>query len=743
MHFLRYSFLFFALAIGSVNLNAQNTAKNEVEGEKMYTKKQLDSVYPSVIRHYIRNKHELVIAEVPALIKNAQILKDKDLEIKLRNLLGNSFIELEDFDKADKLFLNGLEVALKNKDTFAITNAYVNLGNTFFDNNPHKALDYYLQAAKYIDPSKVEEVDSFIINNNIAELYINFKNVKKAQYYLHKAFAATNSPAIGTRKEEFIAGINHNQGAIYLLQKEYDKAIAYTLKSLEFPVDKIDENYTKNNYENLMLAYEAIGDFKQLNEVRKLYDVLRDKRYENEKIRQQQLARTKFAVDTYKHELRDSKLKNDLAQQKASKKNLLILLLVLKGVILIIFISLLLYSRKKRNALFNDLKLKNEQYLEAITRSEKLAKKNARFLSTISHELRTPLYGIIGISSVLQNNKELRHASEELKSLKFSADYLLALVNDVLNINKFDSVEGKQLKKTHFITKDLMSSVVQSFEFLNTKNNNVVHLSIADNVPEILVCDKTKLSQVLMNILSNASKFTQDGAIYINLSSDKINETEHLVSFSIKDTGLGIPVEEQQKIFDEFTQVNQMGDMQGTGLGLPIVNKILNIMGSKLAFKSTPGEGTILSFNLKLHQGSKDQLEREIQMPSLHSLKGKTILIVDDNKINQVVTKKVLDQKGLSHDVADNGLIAVEKIKEQQFDAILMDINMPVMNGLDATKAIRAFNKEIPIIALTATNFEAMSDELTSCGFNDAISKPYNQDNLFKLLIKYLSHTEH
>lgn len=705
---------------------------------------ELDSSVVRLRNYFYESNYEKVIEEAPRLINTSDSIGYYTASTRLRGALGNSFIQIDEFDKADQIFNRALIEAKKRKDTFDILASYNNLGNTYIISNPQKSIEYIKQGMDVLDLLDLLEsypygnLMGFMFNNNLSELYVGIKDSENATYYSNKALAILNSPeGIGQRQEEAFGAVYFVQGNIKLIESDPSGAIEVINKSLEIAGDKLDENYLLGNYKNLIDAYDKTNNLKKLNEVRKVYDSLRDKRYEAEKIRQQQIAKSKYNIDKYEQELRESHLKTKLSEQKATQNKMLFNFTAIISSIMVILIALLLFARFKRNALLKDLKIKNKQYLEAKDKSEKLAQSNTRFLSTISHELRTPLYGIIGLSSVLLKNTKAKEDQEHIESLKFSADYLLALVNDVLNINKFRSNEGRILKEDHFILKNLIESIVQSFEFINKKNNNRVHISLDPNLPKVVLGDKMKISQVLMNLISNASKFTEDGEIFVTINGKNAGENKVAITFCIKDSGPGIPKEEQRKIFEEFTQLRKGEDQQGTGLGLPIVNRILDILGSKLNFKSEIGKGTEFSFELIFKPGLESELKININDDGIELLLDKKILIVDDNKINQLVTQKVLEQNGMKHHCANNGLEAVEIVGKTNFDAILMDINMPVLNGIDASKKIREFNKNVPIIALTATNYDHLDSTLFDSGIDDAIVKPYDTEQLLALLLKH------
>ncbi|WP_396597862.1 ATP-binding protein [Dokdonia sp. R86516] len=707
--------------------------------EKQFTVTEIDSLMPAILTLFNESSYEKVIEVVPHLLDNAKRLKAPLTTSRLRSILGNAFIQVDDIQGAEDLFNNAIEENKKANDTFNLARNLTNLGNTFFEEDPDKAITYFEEALAISPEIENSILVDFISNNNLAELYVIKKQPNEAQYYLDQAKELLMKGDFNGRKNNFEGTVYHVQSSIYLLQNRPIEAIEAINYSMEVAGDEQDDNYKIDNYKNLMKAYESLGNYEQVNSIRKTYDVLVEKRYEANKIKQQKNATSRFNLNKFKQELRASKLENELALQKAGENKLFLKTSLAIAAILLLFIGTLLHGRKKRKRLLDNLKSKNKQYLQAKKKSQKLARSNTKFLSTVSHELRTPLYGIIGLSSVFLEDPALKNHTEDLKSLKFSADYLLALVNDILSLNKFDSKEGERIQKTNFRLHKLLPHIVQTLEFINKKNNNTTNVIIDPNIPDTLLGDKTKISQVLMNLSSNASKFTEDGTITIKATLQEKNKDVNTILFSIADTGQGIAKEEQAKIFTEFAQVGAMSNHQGTGLGLPIVKKILHILGSKLSLVSRPNKGSTFSFTIDLETGSDSYLEVQSDISSYERLKGKKVLIVDDNSINQLVTKKVLEQYGIKNESASNGQQAVSAVKNNAYDFILMDINMPIMNGIDASIVIRKFDSITPIIALTATSYKEGDKELTKHGINNSILKPYKTEILLDMLLMYSS----
>src|SRR5690606_20769492 len=295
-----------------------------------------------------------------------------------------------------------------------------------------------------------------------------------------------------------------------------------------------------------------------------------------------------------------------------------------------LFLIILYISHKGRKKLTLTLKEKNQQYLKAKEKSEKLALAKSKFFSTVSHELRTPLYGVIGLSSVLLEDESLKNHRADLKNLKFSADYLLALINDVLQISKLESNTLEEMKAP-FDLKDLVQSIVSSFQYALVQNKNKLHVTISENIPHTIIGDRVRLSQILMNLVGNAIKFTTNGDIYISAQEESISENEITIHFSIKDHRIGIPKEKRKAISEEVEQ----GDsddfkIQGTGHGLTIVKEVLEASKSSINLRSKPGEASTFSFTLSF-QILKHLLQDKI-LDNNSILNGKKILIVDDNR---------------------------------------------------------------------------------------------------------------
>ena len=363
-----------------------------------------------------------------------------------------------------------------------------------------------------------------------------------------------------------------------------------------------------------------------------------------------------------------------------------------------------------------------------------------QFLANMSHEIRTPLNAIIGFTSLLNQYKDIpKKAKEYISTIDSSASTLLSIVNDILDISKLESdhitlnEETFLFKKTFMLHAELFSA--------KAKEKNIHYLIDIDDTLNLYVhTDMHKLKQIISNLLSNAIKFTpKNGTVRFKAKALKHNEEIIQIGFTISDSGIGISTEAQKHILKPFIQANSSisKDYGGTGLGLSISNKILKHMGSEIKIKSQEGKGSEFSFILNLNIVYPNRLAQSNKKET-HNLKG-SILIAEDHLVNQMLITAILDDKGtLDYKVVDNGKEAVEAAQKDHFDLILMDINMPVMDGVEALYALKERGIHIPIIALTANAIAGDKERYLSHGFDNYLSKPIENSALDTILYQYL-----
>ena len=396
----------------------------------------------------------------------------------------------------------------------------------------------------------------------------------------------------------------------------------------------------------------------------------------------------------------------------------------------------------------NQLNDTNEKLNKTIEEIRELSNVRMRFLSTMSHELRTPLNGVIGLTNVLLHQEPRKDQEETLSVLRFSAENLLALVNDILDFNKLDS-DVVELESTPFNLHDLIENIYAATKLKASEKQLDFTFEVAEPLRHLtLIGDPTRITQVLLNLLNNAIKFTEKGSVKLNCSQLAFTDESVEIRFVVEDTGIGIEESRQHGIFDEFVQasVSTTRNYGGTGLGLPIVKRVLELYQSAVQIESSIGNGARFSFDIVFpyQKDAVDDLKssgvKEGKSSDLSKLK---VLVVEDNAINIMVINKTLNRMQINPDIAENGKTALEMINANYYDLILMDLYMPELDGYETTKLIRSLDNAqkavTPIIALTATVNSQVLDDVLAVGMNGYLSKPFHPDDLFEELRKHVN----
>src|SRR5665647_1763364 len=375
--------------------------------------------------------------------------------------------------------------------------------------------------------------------------------------------------------------------------------------------------------------------------------------------------------------------------------------------------------------------------------AENAVKAKQQFLSNMSHEIRTPMNAIIGFTKVVLKTELTSKQKEYLTAIKMSGDALIVLINDILDLAKVDA--GKMVfQQTPFKLALSISAMLHLFETKILEKNLLLIKEYDHNIPEVLVGDPVRLHQIILNLVSNAVKFTSEGKITVSVHL--LNEDDEKVSieFSVSDTGIGVPENKMGKIFDNFQQASS-GTARlygGTGLGLAIVKQLVEPQGGTINVNSIIGEGSTFSFILSFLKTTEDaEIETEIEELDTE-IKNIKVLVAEDIPLNQLLMKTLLDDFGFERDIAENGLVAIEKMKTNTYDIILMDLQMPEMNGFEATEHIRhTLNSDIPIIALTADVTTVDLEKCRFVGMNDYIAKPVDEKLLYTKIVGLVKKT--
>lgn len=673
--------------------------------------------------------------------KAIEYAKENNLNEKLGDcylVLGSVHFDLNKTDNAIENFIRSINHYNKKEKSTNLALAYYNLGNCYLIKNKTDLSEIYFNksAQLYKQFNFTDAIDLINLQKGIIEKKKN--NFVEAENIFQKIIIdVVNEDFIDSKVEAFF-----QLGQIAFIKKDTDKSIQYFETAL-----KTNRAGNRNNsleiktLKELSKVYKSINKFEKANFYLEEYATILDSIGSNfnNLISENTFDEIKFDKQLQTIEQLDKEKKS---QQRTLRFSKLISILSIALISILSLLSLSLYKNNKIRISTNKLlKNKNKELIAQKEKVELASKARSKFLATVSHELRTPLNAINGITYLLLQEKPKASQIQYLKSLEFSGNYLLNFINDILEINRLES--NKVLnEEINFNIVELVDNIKTSFNEFILENNVDFHTEIDNSINHNLIGDPTKLSQVLINLVNNAIKFSKNGEVWITINKTFETKDEAILFFEIKDNGIGIPLDKQDGIFDSFSQgsVEINRTYGGTGLGLSIVKKILEIMGSQIKLNSDGKNGSTFSFSITFKKAHKISKEFEKLKPKVEfETSNKKILLVEDNKINQMITQKMLEKKNISCVIIDNGEDAIEHMRKNSYDLILMDVHLPGINGTEATEEIRKFNSTVPIIALTAISLNENREMLLSYGMNEVITKPFLPEKFYEIVTEYLT----
>lgn len=729
-----YLFLFFACF--SVVLLAQQDEVEDTDMLPLLLQNHIEQAKLDSDRgNFYKAKNNLDKA-----LEISEKINDKTNQGVIHTKIAKVQFLMYEYNQANVSLHNAMQIQRANSDYSNLAITY-NIRGVIHSTKEeyNKALEYFNSAKNLFEQENLEEYISEVTLNE-AKVYIAQKRYDDAKNQLDKTIIIAkkydqrrrlSSALIQNGKVSSALG----NSKVALSQVEEGLSIAQSYNILE----NINEAFL-----TFSDIHEKDGDYRSsLDYVKKhinLSDSILNVKRENLS------GITGQSVYNYKDE-KNAQLQAQI--DEVSAESTFTRITTILSIALITILSLLTLSLYKNNNIRlktnNMLHKKNDELIVAKEKAELASKTKANFLSTVTHELRTPLYAVTGLTNMLLDESPKKHQIPHLKSLKFSGDYLLTFINDILQINKIEA-NKVDLDPEQFNLKHKIENVISALSNSANDNDTQLHLNYEDELPETYVGDQLKISQILINLLGNAIKFTKDGDIWVRAYKVDQKDKMYTVRFEIEDNGIGITKEKQDHMFESFSQGSVQINRKygGTGLGLSIVKGLIQILKGKISVKSELGKGTTFFFEIPLEYSEKVEelnlveTKKSNKMADL-DLKNIKILIVEDNKINQMITKKILNKMDLYCDVVDDGESAVEQVKNNEYNAVLMDIHMPGISGLEATKIIRTFNKDLTIFALTAVTLEDKMHEFGEAGFDDIISKPFKQEDFEKKLYAALS----
>lgn len=649
--------------------------------------------------------------------------------------LGGVYKEINKNNDAIAAFEQSIELYKKGELSANQGFALYSIGECYVEKGHLKTADNYFQKAEKIyDELKIIGAKDLIKLQKAIVLYLNEKYDRAAILFNQLVSLKDEEDTYRLKGEAF-----YYLGLIEAQQKRYNLALNYLNRANDLSIKKNEWEMRSKITKAMSEIYEKNLDVQNSYKFLKRHIAILDSINE---IKEKRIGADDFVSFQEAERLKQIEQldKENKEQQRANKFSKLISILSIALISILSLLSLSLYKnnilRTQSNKLLQE---KNNELQLAKDKAEKASKARSEFLSTVSHELRTPLNAINGITHILLEEKPKVSQLQYLNSLKFSGEYLLNFINDILEINRVES-ENIQVEQINFNIRQLMDELKRSFQEYASKNNNDLDIVLDENIPDFLVGDPTKLSQIFINLINNALKFTKNGKVTFQATLLKKEGNQLSIHFKVSDTGIGIPKDKQATIFESFSQgsVEINRKYGGTGLGLAIVKRLVELMGGEIQLSSTENIGSSFFFDVTLEEGTSEEVV--VQKTYDESIfTGKHILVVEDNKINQMITKKMLESKGMTCEVIDEGEAAIEALRNKSFDLVLMDVHLPGINGTIATQRIREFDKITPIIALTAISLNENRDNLMSFGMNDVVTKPFNPEEFYRAIAEQLA----
>jgi len=697
------------------------------------------------------NMQEMAVEELLQAMRIYEELKDKNSLSSVYNNLAAIYSEMGDNMQALSYLYKAKGLLEKGDNSVELADIYQNIGSILSENGEdEKAIAFYSRALEIYEKQGYEN-GKVLCLANAAESYHKLKYDVKAEHFLREAISISRQIgdlpnlvySLNMLSEFLVAKIQYkeansllDESAEICIQNHYGWELSENLKIRARLLEKEGKSYEAyHTIEAYIQLKDSLENGNRLSQIQNMIFVMERDRFDREKERNYALAE-----------------KERLLTQRNKT-------IYFAGGLIILLLGGLLFSSYRANRIktrtANLLLQKQKLLQEANSRlelekgeSERAMKAKSDFLSMITHELRTPMNAVIGISNMLEESNEDPSKKKHLSTLRYSSRNLLNLINGILDYNKLDSSET-YLEEVDF---DLLNLLENSKTALNIEaSNKGINLQFihGTDVNTHLIGDPTRINQLINNLVSNAIKFTDKGFVWLYVENTAKNEQgESKIRFTVKDTGIGISKENIQRIFEPFQQADLSINRKfgGTGLGLAISKKIVQAMGAEFQISSEPGLGTSISFELALKYSDSKNLKNEFQIHNaeeiLKYLKGRKIMVVDDNEINLFVARSILEKNEVKAVVCSSGMEAIKLMESGDIDLVLMDLQMPLMDGFETTCKIRDLKYHAPIVALTAGDREELRFGKQHDLFSGFLRKPYETSELFQVIYRALRDQE-
>lgn len=676
------------------------------------------------------NNYQNALESSQNAIEVSQKKGNKEQEANAYTFLGSIYFELKKYDDAIETYVRSISLYNDLDPSTEQAYCYYNLGLCYMEKEKYGVAEIYFDKANAIYET-IEIPDAKeLLNLQKGILYKAKGKTQLASSIFNTIIAKPDNDDSFKTKAEAL----YQMGDIEFEGGRSNLALNYLNRALELNSKSDNLEQKSNIFKLISQVYEKMMDIDNSFVFLKKHLVLKDSiiQLNSKKIGTEAFEKFKESEQMKTIKQKD---KENREQKKLIKVSKLTSVLSIALITILSLLSLSLYKNNIiRNKTNKQLQEKNTELEIAKDKAEKASQARAEFLSTVSHELRTPLNAINGITHLLIEEKPKKSQIDYLKSLKFSGNYLLTFINEILEINRIES-NNIEIEKICFNLKQLLTDIQNSLKEIASQNNIDFGLEVDPEISKTFSGDPTKLSQIFMNLINNALKFTENGKVIVRAKLLEETETSQNIYFEIVDTGIGIPSDKQEIIFESFSQgsVEINRKYGGTGLGLAIVKRLVSLLGGTIKLESSVKKGSNFNFTLTLEKGIESSDVMKFHTSDFDFI-DKKVLLVEDNKINQMVTKKMLEKKQINCEIVDNGEDAIEAVRNNKYDLVLMDVHLPGINGTIATQSIRKFDKKTPIIALTAISLNENREMLLSFGMTDVITKPFNPDEFYKVI---------
>ncbi|MEM6684710.1 MAG: response regulator [Bacteroidota bacterium] len=679
-------------------------------------------------------------------LKHAFQLQHDSLQAEGYRTLGMVYIQMqfqegaiENYDKAISYFTE------KNNEK-RLMEIQSEIGHYLLNSDQLEAAATHLQVALKLSEKFPNSISSVYPKYYSGQLFLREGKYDKASVCFQKIIAYFEANPTQKSKNTIVLGAYYFSGKVAFLKDNIDEAIPFYKSAISF-----SDAANKDHLEILSLAHKDLAEIYAKNgdtnaELAALEKHIKAHEayhtYKKEALLSEIVS--KYGIDEYEDRLEIIENDQEVKEIYIDNYQRLTTILVVILVVLVLLTGVFYLNQRARvrtNALLSG---QNRQLIEAKNQIENVSKIRTNFFSLISHELRTPLYAIIGMTNLLLLEKPEKFQERYLKSLKFSGENLLAIINNILQMNKVEASKMQAIEENVDLRKNV-KNVLTSVNFLVKENRNTIDIKIDEHIPTQLLGDSLKISQILFNLLDNAVRYNRETNVRLRIK--QISETTEtvLLKFSVKDNGLGIPQQKKHVVFENLAKGIVLTEDNGyldLGLGLSTINNLLKVLKSKLHLRSVLNKGSEFYFELELKKVEITSIEEDIEFENkTYNFEDVSVLIVDDNAVNGLLTQKILERKHIQTKVVLSGFSALDIIEKQQFDLILMDMFMPKLNGLETIEKIRENNHDIPIILLTAMEVSDAYSKAVNANISGIISKPFEPEMLYDKIDEVIHQT--